>query len=314
MQAVVLAAGLGTRLLPVTKDRSKAMVPVLGRPLVELAIEPLVLPGLDEVILVVGPDDQEIRDYFSTTTTLRIRARFMVQEERLGMAHALAVVGPYLTGDFVLTACDSLIPQAHVNDLLNLHTDGSAVLSLMDVAPELVGRSAAVEIQGDEVRRIVEKPRPGEAPSDTVSLPHYILPRGVIDLLDELEPSPRGEIELQSAIQRLIDDDCRVVGVRTTSRLQVSKPEDLLRLNLEMLQVEDGGERVFGETVNGGPVLKGPLRIEDGVTLGRYCEIGPNVYLESGCVIGNSVVVRDSVVLRGVSVPDHQRIEGKILS
>jgi len=314
MQTVVLAAGLGTRLLPVTKDRSKAMVPVLGRPLVELAIEPWAAHGLEDVIVVVGPDDHEVRRHFTRETSLEITVRFVVQEERLGMAHALAIAGPHLTGDFVLTACDSLIPRDHVSDLLNAHTKGSAVLSLMEVVPELVCRSAAVDLLGDEVRQIVEKPGPEEAPSNTVSLPHYILPRRVIDLLPELEPSPRGEIELQGAIQRLIDADGRVAGVRTSSRFQVSKPEDLLRLNLELLQSDDEGGGMAAENVNRSTVLRQPVRVEDRVTLGRDCEIGPNVYLEGGCVVGEGTIIRDSVVLRGVSVPDHQFIEGEILS
>ena len=314
MQTVVLAAGLGTRLLPVTKDRSKAMVPVLGRPLVELAIEPWVTHGLEDVIVVVGPDDHEIRHHFLRETFLEITVRFVIQEERLGMAHALAIVGQHLTGDFVLTACDSLIPRTHVSDLLNMHAKGSAALSLMEGAPELVCRSAAVDLHGDEVRRIVEKPGPGEAPSNTVSLPHYILPRRVIDLLSELEPSPRGEIELQSAIQGLIDAGGRVMGVRTSSRLQVSKPEDLLHLNLELLQSDDERWTMAAETVDCSTVLNQPVRVEDGVTLGRDCEIGPNAYLEGGCVVGDGAIIRDSVVLRGVSIPDHRLIEGEILS
>jgi len=314
MQTVVLAAGLGTRLSPVTKDRSKAMAPVLGRPLVELAIEPWVSNGLEDVIVVIGPDDQEIRHHFTRETSLEIRVRFVVQEERLGMAQALAIAGPHLTRDFVLTACDSLIPRTHVSDLLKVHTKGSAVLSLMEVAPELVCRSAAVDLLGDEVQWIVEKPGPEETPSNTVSLPHYILPHQVIDLLSELEPSPRGELELQSAIQGLIDAGGRVVGVRTGSRFQVSKPEDLLRLNLELLQSDDEGGRVAAETVERSTVLRQPVRVEEGVTLGRDCEIGPNVYLEGGCVVGDGTIIRDSVLLRGVSVPDHRLIEGEILS
>lgn len=314
MQTVVLAAGLGTRLSPVTKDRSKAMAPVLGRPLVEIAIEPFISHGLDDLIVVVGPDDQEIRHRFARETSLEITVRFVVQEERLGMAHALAIAGPHLTGDFVLTACDSLIPRAHVSDLLKVHTEGSAVLSLMDVVPELVCRSAAVDLHGDKVRRIIEKPGPEESPSNTVSLPHYILPRRLIDLLSDLEPSPRGEIELQSAIQRLIDTGGRVVGVRTGSRFQVSKPEDLLRLNLELLQSVDQGGGVAPETVDRSTVLRQPVRVEEGVTLGRDCEIGPNAYLEGGCVVGDGTIIRGSVVLRGVSIPDHRLIDGEILS
>jgi NDP-sugar pyrophosphorylase family protein len=314
MQTVVLAAGLGTRLSPVTGDRSKAMVPVVGRPLVELAIDPMVKCGLTDFVFVIGPQDFEIRRRFDNKADRDRSVRFVVQEQRLGMAHALAVAAPHLDGPFVLTACDSLIGENHVADLLRAHSGSSAVLSLMEVAPERVCRSAAVELDGDTVRRIVEKPASGEAPSNTVSLPHYILPHSLLDLLTEIEPSPRGEIELQSAIQGLIDRGGDVVGVRTDSRRQVSNPDDLLRLNLEVLRSVGAGHAESAPEMDPTMVLTAPFLVEDGVSLGRNCVIGPNAYLERGCVIGDGAVVRDSVILRNAVVAGGQRVRGELLS
>ena len=118
MQAVVLAAGKGTRLRPVTANRSKAMVPVLGRPLVERALKPFVENGVRDFVFVVSPEDAEITRYFTECTSLDIAARFVTQEERLGTAHALGIAAPYLRGRFAVTACDSLVDASHVRDLL----------------------------------------------------------------------------------------------------------------------------------------------------------------------------------------------------
>ena len=314
MQTVVLAAGFGTRLSPVTDNRSKAMAPVAGRPLVELAIAPLVRFGLTDVVFVVGPQDLEIQRHFEDWTDLDLRTRFAVQEQRLGMAHALEIAAPFLDGSFFLTACDSLIEESLVGDMLAKHTEESAVLSLMEVAPDQVGRSAAVDLDGESVRRIVEKPAPGEAPSNIVSLPHYILPHGILDLLGKIEPSPRGEIELQSAIQGLIDRECRVVGVRTDSRSQVSNSDDLLRLNLNALRSADPGDLASAQIFDLTTVLNPPVLVEEGATVGRHCTIGPNVYLERGCVICDGVSLRDAVVLRGATVASRRRVCGELLS
>lgn len=300
-------------MMPVTEDRSKAMVPVLGQPLVEHALEPIVSCGLRSVVVVVGPDDEAIRHHFIADTTPGIDVTIAVQRERRGMAHALGCAAPLLHGDFVLTACDSLIPPEHVEEMVRVHEEGSGVLSLMDVKPELVSRSAAVDLVGGEVRAIVEKPAPGEAPSSTVSLPHYILPYAILEFLPRLAPSPRGEIELQSGIQRLIDGGTRVVGVRTPRRVQVSSPEDLRVLNLEMLRSDPTRNRVLTDRVGAGSCFEPPLRVDREVTVGRGCSIGPNVYLERGCVIGDGVEVRDSVVLRGVHVSDGSVVESEIL-
>lgn len=313
MQIVVLAAGRGTRLRPVTEHRSKAMAPVLGRPLVELALAPWVAHGLTDAIFVVGPDDGEIQAAFGSGNSLGVPTRFVVQEERRGMAHALSVAAPLLRGDFCLTACDSLVPRDHAAELLAAHEDGIGVLSLMDVPEELVSQSAAVDLDGTLVRRIVEKPNRGDGPSDTVSLPHYVLPRRLLDVLPDLEPSERGEIELQDGIQRLIDEGTQVLGVRTLSRRQVSTPNDLLRLNLDELAKGGEAEIVHASESAAESDLIGPVRIDRGVVVGRRCVIGPNVYLERGCVVGNGAVVKDSVILRGAVVAEGQRVLGELL-
>jgi NDP-sugar pyrophosphorylase family protein len=313
MQAVILAAGRGTRLQPVTLDRSKAMVPVLGRPLVERVMAPFIANGVRDFVLVISPEDLEIEAYFSQRTNLEITTRFIVQVERLGTAHALGLAAPYIGGRFLVSACDSLVDGAHVEALLAAAQEADVVLSLLDVEPEVVSRSAAVELDGLVVRRIIEKPRPEEAPSHTVSLPLYVLPQHVFDILPGLPASCRGELELQDAIQKLIDGGSRVVGVRSTDRQQVSTPEDLLALNRRLLRAGSEHCLVAPEQVGNGTCFVPPLRIEKGVTIGNGCELGPDVYLENGCNIGDRVVLRDSLVLRGAHVRDGQRVVGRVL-
>ena len=314
MKAVILAAGLGTRLMPVTARRSKAMVPVLGTPLVERALAPIIANGVRDVVLVIGPEDDEIRPHFIERTSLDITTRFVVQERRRGMAHALGLAAPLLDGPFVLSACDSLVSAEHVGELLAARQEADAVLSLLDVEPRAVSRSAAVELDGRTVLRIVEKARIEDAPSNTVSLPLYVLPRQLLDILPSLTPSSRGELELQDAIQKLIDGGSRVVGVRSADRQQVSTPEDLLALNRRLLRAGDDHSVVVPEQVGNGTCFLPPLRIEGGVTIGDRCELGPDVYLENGCSIGDGVVLRDSLVLRGAQVHDGQRVVGRVLS
>ncbi|MEN8162519.1 MAG: nucleotidyltransferase family protein, partial [Acidobacteriota bacterium] len=211
MKAVILAAGRGTRLSPVTDDRSKAMVPVLGRPLVDRVVETLALNGLRDLVMVIGPDDEEIRRHFTTETSLDLEVQFVVQEERLGMAHALGLAVPLIDGPFVVSACDSLKPVEHIAALLDAGSGADGALSLMDVPLEKVSTAAPVEMDEDcAIRSIVEKPRPEDAPSNTVSLPLYFLPYRTLALLGGQGPSARGEYELQDAIQALVDGGSRI--------------------------------------------------------------------------------------------------------
>ncbi len=308
MQAVILAAGRGKRLRPVTDGRSKAMAPVVGTPLVELALAPLVESGVQEVVMVVGPDDEEIREHFSERSQLAVSIQWVTQEKRLGMAHALLQAAHLLHGPFFVTACDSLVSTPHVRDLLTAVRDADSVLSLLDVEPHLVSRSAAVELDGNVVRRIVEKPTLVEAPSNTVSLPHYVLSPQLVPLLSELSRSERGEFELQEAIQQHIDAGARVVGVRAMERVQVSSPADLLGLNLRTMREGSGLKVELPPKVKSESRITQPVRIEEGATVGLGCTLGPEAFLESGCVVGDRTNVRGSMVLRGARVPADQEV------
>ncbi len=313
MQAVILAAGKGTRLRPITARRSKAMVPVLGRPLVERALMPFFDCGIRDFVFVVSPDDTEIIGHFSDRSTLDARARFVLQEERLGTAHALGLAAPFVDGRFAVSACDSLVDTAHVRELLGRGGGADAALSLLDVEPELVSRSAVVSLDGEIVRTIVEKPGRAEAPSQTVSLPHYVFSPRVLDLLPRVEASPRGEYELADAIQCLIDEGRHVVGVRAERRLQVSSAQDLLGLTRRLFSEGTGGRPIDPGSVDQRVSLVEPFRIDQGVVIGEGSEVGPEVYLESGCEIGRGAIVRRSIVLRGGRVDDGETVEDQVV-
>ncbi len=314
MQAVILAAGLGTRLRPVTANRSKAMVPVLGRPLVERALLPFFENGVRDFVFVISPEDVEIQAHFDERTVLDITTRFVVQDERLGMAHALALAAPLVGGPFVVSSCDSLVDRAHVRELFGAAEGADAVLSLLEVEPELVSRSAVVELDGVQVRRIVEKPAPGTTPSRTVSLPHYLFSPRILDLLSQVEASPRGEYELQDAIQGLIDSGGKVIGVRSAERFQVTNEEDLLELNRRLFADRSESKVFSPDRVGSGCTFFEPLRVEHGVVIGDGCEVGPEVFLESGSHIGDGAVVRRSIVLRTAAVDENEIIESRVLT
>jgi UDP-N-acetylglucosamine diphosphorylase / glucose-1-phosphate thymidylyltransferase / UDP-N-acetylgalactosamine diphosphorylase / glucosamine-1-phosphate N-acetyltransferase / galactosamine-1-phosphate N-acetyltransferase len=307
MQAVILAAGLGTRLRPVTGRRSKAMVPVVGRPLVEWALAPIVEVGIREAVMVVAPGDEDLRRHFEDRSKLRIPVQWVVQNERLGMAHALGLAAPLLRGKFIVSACDSLVSASHLRELLTAACDADAVLSLLDVEPELVPRSAAVELDGCEIRRIVEKPGPGEAPSSTISLPHYVFSTGLLAELPHVPPSVRGEYELQTAIQAHIDGGARVVGVRADERFQVSTPEDLLALSCRLMSGNIVPSAVRAALGSGCRTID-PVVIEAGAAVGAGCTIGPEVYLEAGSSIGDRAVIRRSIVLEGGRVGEGETV------
>jgi bifunctional UDP-N-acetylglucosamine pyrophosphorylase/glucosamine-1-phosphate N-acetyltransferase len=316
MQGIILAAGKGSRLQPITLKRSKAMVPVLGKPIVERVMEDLVANGVDDFILVVSPDDRYITRYFRFESRIGADVRFVYQPERLGMANALQCAVPLITDDFILSACDNLISAEHVSQMMKAWQSfprPNAVLTLMPIEKRL-GSEGFVEMDGPWVTRIVEKPRLEEVPSNISSLPLYCFARRVLDYLPEVPLSPRGEYELQDAIQMLIERDGRVCGVIVNHRLTLTSPGDLLALNRHYLTNGDNRPQLAPYTVGPNTQLVTPLRIEEGTVIGTDCTIGPNVYIERDCRIGDGVTIKNAVLLRESVVPDGETIEDWVVS
>lgn len=317
MQAVILAAGKGSRLHPITTKRSKAMLPILGKPIVERVIEHLAVNGIDDFILVVSPDDTQITRYFRRESQLEADVRFVYQPQRLGMADALRCAAPLIDADFILSACDNLTSPQHVANLLSAWRQPpcpNAVLTLMTIPPEQVPASGVVAMQGDTVVRIVEKPHLQDAPSHIASLPLYGLPHLLLGYLSELQPSLRGEYELQDAIQLLIQRQGQVRGVMVASRLTLTSPADLLQINRHFLMEGNDMPQIQPQRVGAGTQLTTPLHIDAGVQIGAGCRIGPNVYIERNCHIGDGATIRDAILLSESVVPPQAVIHDEVVS
>jgi len=209
MQAVILAAGRGKRLHPITKNRSKAMLPIIGKPMVARVLDTLISNGIQDFILVTSPDDHEIAPYFKHNYSRNFNIKVVHQFQPLGMGHALMQAILHIEKDFMLSACDNLINEVKIKQMLDIwKTDRiNGILTTLKVSPPEIFRMGMVEIDGNYVTRIVEKPTLEDATSNIGSPPFYIFSLLILNHLDELSFSTRGEYELQGAVQRLIDQD-----------------------------------------------------------------------------------------------------------
>jgi len=323
MLAVVLAAGRGTRLGRLTERRSKAMMPVAGKPMVERVLEMLAAGGVDHAVVVAHPDDDELLDFLHASQwSLRIRLAY--QEKRLGMAHALAQAAPLVREahieTFVLASCDNLYPPGHVADLIALREarglDGA--LTLMWAPCEEATASAVVRLEDSLVTDIIEKPRPGDIPAydgsrRALTAPSlYVLSSTVLDLLHRVRRSPRGEFEFPSVIGLWIAKGARLGGCEVERRWTLTRPTDLLELNLRFLHLDPSCctvDVLLPETV----IVGTSVRIEAGARVGAGSTVGPQVYLEDRACVGPCAVVRRSVVLRGGCVDAGQTVEGSVV-
>jgi glucose-1-phosphate thymidylyltransferase len=324
MLAVVLAAGRGKRLGPLTRNRSKAMLPVCGKPLIERVLDMLAGEGASQFIVVAHPASRDL------LTALRSSPRShsiqcIYQEERLGMAHALACAAPSIREraptDFLLAACDNLYPEGHVSRLIEHHIRNAldATLTLMWATPEQVAASALVVLENVLVSSVVEKPslatvRVHSTPQGALCAPAlYALSRQVLDHVSHVAPSARGEYEFPDALNGLIAAGGLVGGQLVEERLTLTDQHDLLVINRRFLR-RNRACATIATDIPSNVTVTPPVRIEMGASVDRGCKIGPEVYLEAGCRVQSGAVVRRAVVLKGAAVAAGQIVEEVIVA
>lgn len=324
MLAVVLAAGRGTRLGPLTADRSKAMMPIVGRPMIGHVVDMLLEGGLSRLVVVAHPDDAELADYVYHPS-FPASVRLAYQEERMGMAHAVACAAPLIREaappDFILASCDNLYPRGHIASLLTCRRQAEldAALTLLWTSRDEATASAVVVLRDGWVTDIIEKPGPDDIPSyggrnEALSAPSlYALTPQVLEVLGQVRESSRGEREFPDALRLLIAEGGRVAGQEVRTRRVLTRPQDLLDLNLHALR-SDPACAVIKARVPSDSTVVPPVRIEEDVVVGRGCRIGPHTYLESGCRVGARAVVRRSVVMRGANVESNTLVEESVVS
>ena len=316
-QSIILAAGKGTRLAPITNTRSKGMLPILGKPFLERIIRGMLSSGLRNFILVVNPEDHEIREYFQKEFSLDVQIQFIDQDRQLGTAHALRLAAPHITGDFFLSACDSLVPEGEMNLLVSTwsrYPGSQGLLSLERIPQKDADKTGIVTLEGDKVSGIVEKPLPAEAPSNISSTPLYAFSSRILDYLSQLPISPRGEYELQGAIQMMIDEGQTVNGIFLKNRLTLTTAEDLLAINLDYLYAQAQRDRVVTKNIGSHTNLLESVFIEEGVEIGSNCQIGPGVYIEKNVRIGDDVQLENVVVLRNTTIATSTRLKDRVIS
>ncbi len=234
-KAVFPVAGLGTRFLPATKASPKEMLPIVDIPLIQYAAEEAIAAGVTELIFVTGRNKRSIPDHFDTSFELEAKLEasgkaevleairkilpkgvsciYIRQPEALGLGHAVLCAKPVVGNEpFAVILADDLIDGAVpcMQQMTALFDKtGSSILGVEDVAPSETGSYGIVDTAGitadvAEVKSIVEKPRPEDAPSTLAVVGRYVLTPKIFDLLEQVKPGKGGEIQLTDAISALL--------------------------------------------------------------------------------------------------------------
>ena len=213
-KAVFPAAGLGTRFLPATKAQPKEMLPLVDTPMIQYVVEEAVASGITDIIVVYRPDKRSIKQHFAASDFgTRVRFRYAIQDKPKGLGHAVLAARRLVGNEpFAVLLGDDIVGDAptpclrQLLDVFEKHRE--PVIAVERVPREQVGRYGVIDGRriSDrvwEIKGLVEKPRPEEAPSEMAIIGRYVLTPDIFPLLAKTKPGARGEIQLTDALTAL---------------------------------------------------------------------------------------------------------------
>lgn len=269
MKAVIPAAGLGTRFLPITKAQPKEMLPVFDKPTIQYVVEEVVASGIDNILIITGRGKRAIEDHFDKSTELEMVLKnkakeeylrqmeeisdladihYVRQKEQRGLGDAIYCARKFVGDEsFAVLLGDTIT----INDvpctkqLMNIFEEyNSSVIAVEKVARDKLESYGIIKCTPIdsiyEVEDLVEKPKPEDAPSDLGMIGRYVLTPEIFDAMKRVAPGVGGEIQLTDALKLLLNDQKIYASEFEGKRYDIGNKLDWLKSSIEFaLQNDD---------------------------------------------------------------------------
>ncbi|MEL4305691.1 bifunctional sugar-1-phosphate nucleotidylyltransferase/acetyltransferase [Methanococcoides sp. LMO-2] len=317
MKAVILAAGEGIRCRPLTATRSKVMLPVANKPILEHVIDSLSKNDIKDIILVVGYERERIMNYFGDGIDFGVNIKYVHQKAQLGTAHAIKQTADLMEKedhDIMVLNGDNVIEPQTIRNLIDKHGGNATILT---TKKEHICGYGVVIASGKKVTKIIEKPT--SELSHIINTGIYIFDQGIFERIEHTPISPLGEYAITDTIQQMIDDGMEVDQVVTRSLWRDAVfAWDLLKDNSMFLSrsedyniegtVEEGAVIHGNVSIGNNTVIRSGCYIAGPVMIGDNCEIAPNVVILPSTTIGDNVSIGSFTQIQNSIIMDDTRI------
>jgi bifunctional UDP-N-acetylglucosamine pyrophosphorylase/glucosamine-1-phosphate N-acetyltransferase len=319
LKAVILSAGEGRRMRPLTLTKPKTMLPVAGKPIIQYNIEALRDNGITDILLIVKYKQDLVKDYFKDGKDFGVNISYKTQEEPAGTADAIGFSKNFIKNDnLIVLNGDIILDKELISEIIDDY-DSSQFDTLM-VLTEVEDPSyyGVVEMQGILVKNIIEKPKKEDAPSNLINTGIYIFNKDIFDKIAKTKISSRGEFEITDSLTLQIKDNKNIKGFITDKKwIDIGMPWDLLEINeliIGQIKGDIKGKIEDGVTINGtvfldeGSVIRSGVYIEGYVYIGKNCDIGPNSFIRGNSYfgdnvnVGNAVEIKNSIIMENTNI------------
>ena len=311
MQAIILAAGEGSRMRPLTSKRPKVMLPVCGKPILEQIVLRAKQAGAESFVFVVGYGADAVKSHFGDGSDLGVRIDYAVQDRQLGTGHALLAAEAMAEDRFIVLNGDVLPDAESLKSMTSIKGNAVAARRVPDPS-----RYGVFLCDDGHMKSVVEKSK--KPPSDLANAGIYLFDRAIFDALENTGMSERGEYELTDGLNALASKEkTKIKIIELKDWIEVGRPWDILAANEKLMsnvrahiegEIEPGATLKGMVSVGRGTVVRTGSYIVGPVMIGEDCDIGPNCYIRPSTCLGKNVRVGNAVEIKNSAIMDGTKI------
>ncbi|MGI0057550.1 MAG: glucose-1-phosphate thymidylyltransferase [Nitrosarchaeum sp.] len=327
MKGIILHGGHGTRLRPLTHTGPKQLLPIANKPMSQYALDDLKTAGITDIGIIIGdvyPD--KVKEYYGTGEKFGVKITYIYQDFPKGISHAIRLCKDFIGSDkFIVYLGDNVLRKNLIDYTKKFQTSNSDAMILLCKVdePQRFGIAELDKENPGKIKKIMEKPK--DTPSDLAVIGIYFLTSKIFDIIDNLKPSWRGELEITDALDMLMNKGYKVEYDTVTGWWKdTGTPEDIIHANKLILDsigtenqflidddstIKDGivigkNTEISRDSFVTGPVIIGKnCKIGPSVRLGPYVSVGDNCILKN-CNIENSIIMDDCKISAKIDLSD----------
>lgn len=319
MKGIILHGGHGTRLRPLTHTGPKQLLPIANKPMSQYALDDLKTAGVTDIAIIIGDVyPEKVKEYYGDGSKFDVKITYIYQDAPKGISHAIGLCKDFIGNDrFIVYLGDNVLRKNLIDYTKKFETSQTdAMILLCEVDdPQRFGVAELDKDNPDKIKKIIEKPK--VPPSNLAVIGIYFLTPKIFDIIDNLKPSWRGELEITEALQLLMDDGYKIEYDTVTGWWKdTGTPEDIIHANKLVLnsigtdnqflidndaKIEDNIVIGKGCTISNNSSIIGPVIIGENCFIGPKTKLGPHVSVGDncnlkGCEIRDSIIMADCII------------------
>ena len=331
MKGIILHGGHGTRLRPLTHTGPKQLLPIANKPMSEYCLNSIKETGITDIAIIIGGiGSNKVREYYGDGKKFGVNITYIQQDEPKGIAHAIRLCKNFVDNEkFLVFLGDNIIQKsifASVKNFNNSNFDATVLLCEVDNP----SRFGIADVKNGKINKITEKP---ENPTSNLAVTGiYLLTPLIFDIIDNLKPSWRNELEITDALDNLLKQNNNISYEKITDYWKdTGTPDDILHANAEIIEkhpkfrskhlqnsnddINFTGKVILGKNsqIQTNVKIIGPVIIGNNCKILTNTSIGPNVSIGDNTIISASNI-ENSIIMENCNINSVRKIKDSIVS